>query len=76
MIGATLADHVRRDLRHALRGFRHAPGLTLAVIVMLALGIGANAAMFNLVDAVRALSGWNCWNRPRSRFALSSPRRG
>jgi len=39
-----------RDVRYAARGLRHAPGFTATVIVTLGLGIGANAAMFNVVD--------------------------
>ena len=39
-----------QDLRHALRGFRLRPGLTAAVVLTLGLGIGANTAVFTLVD--------------------------
>src|SRR5689334_10298688 len=41
-----------RDLRSAARSLARAKGLTVAVIVTLALGIGANAAMFSLVRGV------------------------
>src|SRR5262245_9731431 len=41
-----------QDFRYALRSLSRAKGLTLTVIVTLALGIGANAAIFSLVRGV------------------------
>ncbi len=45
-------DTIERDVRFALRTMRRAPGITAVITLSLALGIGINATIYSLIDAV------------------------
>jgi putative ABC transport system permease protein len=50
--GAARVESVARDVRHAWRMLRAGPGFAAVAIASLAIGIGANTAIFSLIDAV------------------------
>lgn len=50
--GTRWVEEVAQDIRYSVRGFRRQPGFTAVAILTLALGAGANLAIFNIVNAV------------------------
>lgn len=50
--GVTLPESLSYDVRHAVRTLSRSPGFVTAVVLSLALGIGANTAIYSLMDAL------------------------
>ncbi len=50
--GTRWVDETAQDVRYGLRGFRKNPGFTSVAVLTLAIGVGANLAIFNVFDAL------------------------
>lgn len=50
--GTALADHLARDTKQALRTLSRDVGFTTGVVMLLALGIGANVAVYSIVESI------------------------
>src|SRR3989442_64690 len=70
---ALMFDQFLQDLRHGLHVLRRNPGFTGAAVLMLALGIGANTAIFSVVDSVVARS--SAFQNPDRTVSISEMKR-
>src|SRR5439155_20387459 len=72
-VASLLLDTIVRDVRYAVRTMRGNPGFTVVAVLSLALGIGANTAIFCLTDAL--MLRWLPVHNPQelAQLKLSTP---
>ena len=68
--GVNFVEALRQDLRFAFRMLRKSPGFTTVGVLTLALGIGANTAIFSLID--QAVLRWLPIKIPEQLFELNA----
>src|SRR5213083_1516482 len=72
-LASLLLDTIVRDVRYAVRTMRGNPGFTVVAVLSLALGIGANTAIFSRTDAL--MLRWLPVHNPQelAQLKLSTP---
>ena len=72
-LGISLLDTIVQDVRYAVRTMRGNPGFTVVAVLSLALGLGANTAIFSLTDAL--MLRWLPVHNPQelAQLKLSTP---
>jgi predicted permease len=70
--GWTWLEQFWRDVQYAFRTLRHNPGFTATAVLSLAFGIGANTAIFSLIDAL--MLRWLPVHNPQELVQLKWPR--
>jgi predicted permease len=51
-VRSVFLEDIMQDLRYALRAIRRSPGFAIVVVLLIAIGVGANATLFSIINAV------------------------